>query len=101
MTPQYSNKVTMIILEAIRGVLRALARDGRLQRVRAVYLLTYFANPSALSRSEADKNALAALLAEHEVHVPVIEDNRLVGIVTETDFLNVAASLMESELRRG
>jgi 2-aminoadipate transaminase len=60
--------------EAIDALLAAMRADGRASRIRAVYLLGYFANPSGLSRSEADKSALAARLRRADLVVPVIED---------------------------
>ncbi len=61
-------------LEGIRALLRRMSRNGEAARVKAVYLLTYFANPSAFSRSEDEKNALAEILLEEGIVVPVIED---------------------------
>jgi CBS domain-containing protein len=42
-----------------------------------------------------------ALMRRHRVgSLPVIKDGRLVGIVTESDFLTVSAKLLEEQLRR-
>ncbi|MGH8021102.1 MAG: PLP-dependent aminotransferase family protein [Opitutaceae bacterium] len=61
-------------LEGIRALLRTMSRNGEAARVKAVYLLTYFANPSGISRPADEKSALAELLIEHGLIVPVIED---------------------------
>ena len=42
-------------------------------RVKALYLQGYFANPSGLSRTEPEKNALATLLGDAGLVIPVIE----------------------------
>jgi CBS domain-containing protein/gamma-glutamyl:cysteine ligase YbdK (ATP-grasp superfamily) len=42
-----------------------------------------------------------ALMRKHRVgSLPVVNDGRLVGIVTESDFLGIAGQLLEEELRR-
>ena len=42
------------------------------------------------------------LMREHRVGcLPVVEGTRLVGIVTEHDLIDVAASLFEKQLRGG
>jgi CBS domain-containing protein/gamma-glutamylcysteine synthetase len=42
-----------------------------------------------------------ALMKRHKVgSLPVVKDGRLVGIVTESDFLSIASQLLEDELRR-
>ena len=61
-------------LEAIEALLDKLVRSGESARLKAVYLVTYFANPSAISRSEAEKCALARLLGDRGLFAPVIED---------------------------
>jgi 2-aminoadipate transaminase len=59
---------------AIAARLAQLRRSGDAARVKALYLQGYFANPSGLSRSEPEKNALAALLHDAGLLVPVLED---------------------------
>jgi 2-aminoadipate transaminase len=59
----------------LRAVLRGLAGNGDRARLKAVYLMSYFDNPSGRSRSEAEKNDLAAALREAGMLVPIIEDN--------------------------
>jgi CBS domain-containing protein len=42
-----------------------------------------------------------ALMRKNKVgSLPVLKDGRLVGIVTESDFLTVSAHLLEEQLRR-
>lgn len=53
---------------------RTLKQSGEAERLRAIYFVSYYSNPSARSMEEAEKNGLAAILAEHGLFVPVIED---------------------------
>jgi 2-aminoadipate transaminase len=55
-------------------LLKAMAHGGELQRLRMVYLVSHFSNPSGRSLDEAEKTALAATLASHGAVVPVVED---------------------------
>lgn len=61
-------------LPALRERLHDLRRGGEIPRLKALYLQGYFANPSGRSRTEQEKNGLAALLAEAGLYIPVIED---------------------------
>jgi 2-aminoadipate transaminase len=55
-------------------LLTSLRRTGELERVKAVYLVTYFSNPSGRCLCEDDKRALATVLERHGVIVPLLED---------------------------
>jgi 2-aminoadipate transaminase len=66
-----------------RGLIDAMALDTRLAeleragesgRVKAVYFVSYFSNPSARSLAEAEKTAVAETLARRGLLVPVVED---------------------------
>lgn len=61
-------------LPGVRSRLAGLRRGGEAARVKAAYLMSYFANPSGFSRSGAEKDGLAAALREAGMIVPVIED---------------------------
>lgn len=63
-----------IDFEALRLRLESLARAGELDRLRAIYLVSYFANPSSHSMSMDEKKQLALTLQAAGVVVPVIED---------------------------
>jgi 2-aminoadipate transaminase len=56
------------------SMLAEMKRTGEIARVKAVYLVSYFSNPSGRSLSESDKSALGRTLSEHGVIVPLIED---------------------------
>ena len=61
-------------VEALPTFLSELRRDGRAERVRATYLVSYFSNPTCLSLSATQKNALLTELREADLCMPVIED---------------------------
>lgn len=61
-------------LEATASMLKRMTKNGGESRIKAVYLLSYFANPSAISRSAQEKEDLAQVLSDAGVFVPVIED---------------------------
>lgn len=60
--------------ERIEDRLNDLKRTGEISRVKAVYLMTYFANPSGVCRSEKEKELLAGLFGRFELNAPIIED---------------------------
>lgn len=59
---------------ALGAQLARLKRSGEAARIKAVYVMGYFGNPSGLSRSAAEMNALAEALRSSGLTVPVIED---------------------------
>ncbi len=59
---------------ALAALLARMQTRGELARLKAVYFVSYFSNPSGRSLDLAEKNALATTLAAHGAIVPVIED---------------------------
>ncbi len=59
---------------ALDARLAELARAGEAERIKAVYFISYFSNPSARSLTGAEKTVLAETLARHGLIVPVVED---------------------------
>ncbi len=59
---------------ALRRLLQTLQASGEASRVRAVYFVSYFSNPSGRSLTEEEKNAIAVELARAGLFVPVVED---------------------------
>ena len=60
--------------EGMAERLRELERAGERPRVKALYLVSYHANPSSRSLSAADKEAVARVLRGADWPMPVIED---------------------------
>lgn len=63
-----------IDIGALESLFAELQRDGRVSRVKALYLVSYFANPSGRSLSSDTKDALGALLCRQAQSIAVIED---------------------------
>ncbi len=59
---------------ALRALLAGLRERGELSRLKAVYFVSYFSNPSARSLEETEKNAIAEALTAESAIVPVVED---------------------------
>lgn len=59
---------------ACEALIAELGGSPRGRRVKALYLMSYFANPSGISRTETEKDALAGMLARAGLVVPVLED---------------------------
>ncbi|HKP85245.1 MAG TPA: CBS domain-containing protein, partial [Blastocatellia bacterium] len=56
-------------------------------------------DPLTVTPETATLDAIALLRRAHVDCLPVVKEDRLVGIVTERDFINVAARLLEQKLR--
>jgi 2-aminoadipate transaminase len=61
-------------LPACAELIASLGASPRRGRVKALYLMSYFGNPSGISRTEAEKLALAGMLGRAGLVVPVLED---------------------------
>ena len=56
-------------------------------------------NPLTVAPKTSTVEAIA-LMREHQVScLPVVDDGRLVGLITEHDFMAIASQLLESHLR--
>lgn len=64
----------LIDAEALAARLAELDRAGDRDRVKAVYFVSYFSNPSSRSLTEPEKVAIARTLAAAGMNVPVVED---------------------------
>lgn len=60
--------------DALDELLHRLDGAGERGRIKAVYFVSYFSNPSSRSLTLAEKQSLAAVLSQRGVVVPVIED---------------------------
>ena len=63
-----------ILPGALDGLLRTLDENGERERVKAIYLVSYFCNPSSRSLELDEKVAIAEALLANGYHIPVIED---------------------------
>lgn len=63
-----------ILPDAFAELLRTLDVSGERERVKAIYLVSYFCNPSSRSLEFDEKVKIAELLLERGYQIPVIED---------------------------
>ena len=63
-----------IVPGALDALLRSLDAKGERQRVKAIYLVSYFGNPSSRCMSLREKVAVAEALLANGYQIPVIED---------------------------
>jgi len=56
------------------AVINGLKSSGEIDRLKAVYFVSYYSNPSSRSLSLAEKIGIAEVLKQAEVVLPVIED---------------------------
>lgn len=61
-------------VDALRKILQKAAADGSIEKIKAVYLVSYFANPSGHSLFQEAKEALGALLRDFDSPIAVLED---------------------------
>lgn len=58
----------------LRSLLASMQTDGSAARLKAVYFVSYFSNPSGRSQSVEEKNLIAEELATAGLFIPAIED---------------------------
>jgi len=63
-----------VLSEAFAELLEDLDRRGERERVKAIYLVSYFSNPSSRSMTLEEKRSIAATLEASGYQIPVIED---------------------------
>ena len=59
---------------ALNQLLVEMKTRGETRRLKAVYFVSYFSNPSSRCLTEAEKTTIGEVLTEHGLHLPVIED---------------------------
>ena len=60
--------------EAFSALLDKLRAEGKLERIKAAYLMGYYANPSSRCLKLEEKEDFAKTLLAHDLVIPVIED---------------------------
>ncbi len=59
---------------ALRALVAGMRERGELSKLKAVYFVSYFSNPSARSLDEVEKDTIADALISEGAIVPVVED---------------------------
>ena len=93
--PVEDNEGCLVGIVSHRQLLRIVGRSVRGERKPVAVSEIMKANPVTVTPDTATREAIACM-REHRVGcLPVIEEGKLVGIVTETDFIRVAADLLD------
>jgi CBS domain-containing protein/gamma-glutamyl:cysteine ligase YbdK (ATP-grasp superfamily) len=100
--PVEDNEHRLLGLISQRSMIRLIAErfpQVGAQAIAAREVMT--SDPVTVSPETSVQDAMA-LMRRHRVgSLPVVKDDRLVGIITEYDFLGIAAQLMDKELGPG
>ena len=97
--PVESDEGRLVGLLTQRDILRLIAQDSRPGRPLAVHEVMR-KDPITVDPQTKTLEAIE-IMRRHKVGcLPVVEEGRLVGIVTEHDFIEIATQLLEEELRR-
>lgn len=60
--------------EAFAGLLEGMKANGEAERIKAVYFVSYFSNPSGRSLTREEKALIGSTLRNNDLIIPVIED---------------------------
>jgi len=96
--PVESNDGDLVGILSHRAVLRLVARGKAGEATLAVRDVMQ-ADPFTVTPDTATLDAIHLMRSEGVSCLPVVQGRRLVGIVTEHDFISVAARLLEEKLR--
>ncbi|MFG0331195.1 MAG: CBS domain-containing protein [Phycisphaerales bacterium] len=90
----------LVGIVSYRSLLRLLARDGAGQNGVSVAVSEIMhTNPITVAPDTRTIDAIDLMRRERVACLPVVKDDRLVGIITEHDFTDVARQLLEEKLR--
>jgi CBS domain-containing protein/gamma-glutamylcysteine synthetase len=90
----------LVGLVSYRSLLKLMAR-GSLSRGETHLAVSEVMNPDPVTvRPDSSTLEAIELMRQHEIScLPVVSDDHLVGVITERDLMNVAATLLEQQLR--
>jgi len=98
--PVEDHRHRLVGLVSYRALLRMLARGKVTDGHRSVSVSEVMRREPVTIRPEASTLEAIELMRQHQVGcLPVVKDDRLVGMVTERDFMNVSAQLLEQKLK--
>ena len=90
----------LVGLVSYRALLRLMARGKMVDGGRHIAVSEVMRQDPVTVDPEASTLQAIELMREHRVGcLPVVRDERLVGMVTERDFMNVSAQLLEQKLK--
>jgi len=99
--PVEDDRHRFVGLVSYRALLRYMARDlSRGQGDPVPVSKIMCRNPITVTPSTSTMDAIRLMRREKIGCLPVVLDGRLVGVVTERDFMDVAAELLDAQLRQ-
>ncbi|ANM29740.1 hypothetical protein ABI59_09360 [Acidobacteria bacterium Mor1] len=98
--PVEDHEQRLVGLISYRALLKLMARGGTAQDGRQIPVSDVMRrNPHTIGPEASTLEAIE-LMREHRIGcLPVVKDERLVGVITEWDFMNVSAELLEQKLK--
>ncbi len=98
--PVEDHQHRLVGLVSYRALLRMMARGKLVDGGRNVAVSEVMRQNPVTVPPEASTLEAIELMRQHRVGcLPVVKDDRLVGMVTERDFMNVSAQLLEQKLK--
>lgn len=85
-----------IDVEALASMLESMKSDGSVDRLKGVYLLSWFSNPSTQCLSNGKKTAVAEVLTEAGLMLPILEDGAYVELFFEEPFPSTTIFAVEA-----
>lgn len=82
--------------DALAELLAAMRSEGRLEKVKGIYIESWFSNPSTRCLSNEKKIALAKVLKEEELIVPILEDGAYIELFFEDPFPSTSIFAIEA-----
>ena len=84
------------VLAAEESSLYDIKKDLRLDREKSIKIADFYHNSIVTVPPQASVHQAALYIQKHKIGcLPVIKNNKLLGLVTDSDFVNVAINLLE------
>jgi len=96
--PVEDDQGQLVGLLSHRALLRMVAQGPRQGSEPTAVRELMTADPVTISSASSTLEAVELMRSKNVGCLPVVDDGRLVGIITETDFLAVAARLLDEHL---
>lgn len=84
------------VLAAEESSVKAIEQEQRLAREKAILIKDFYKTELATISPHVALHQAALFMQKHKIGcLPVTEGNKLLGVITESDFVNIAINLME------
>ncbi len=99
--PVEDERNRLVGLVSYRSVLNFFIRQGGIQLKKEPVRLIMKPHPITVTPETLTVEAIALMRRERIGCLPVVQEDRLVGIVTDRDFMEISGHLLERQLRAG